>query len=600
MLITDYNRYNSAIFPVIETERFLIIDGKTYDKRSLALLNSEPIEVGIHELKGNLTREVLATKFAAYGDPAAYTIANPWYYNCTEGAQFFNEYDEADRVCSVTDIDNENIEWTFIGDRVLKYDLVNMKCEVIKCPKTPQDIGTEGGPITYSLFLHQDSDYIYLIVGNYYSWAYRHKFRVFNKKTHELTIADSIDTNTVVASSGRNANSMLRILTRHNGIVIYGTNSFMDSRIFTYRAVCLNGNITVTPEKMLWKNTTATNVTSGYVSNNMSMISNMDKYGWVYYPEYLSSSTSASTAKCTICAVKYNATDLVTASAAEQKFDILSVDNRQGIVGDLLKTYFKKQPGEELTDAEWRAALWLPGLENMMHQVHIAGENDEFLVIATINPVSAKADATKLNHSRILVFKRNAPETDPFNLTLTDIVMFKDLDNVEYYTSFFKEATNRYIAISKNKITFFTISNEGKLTYKNLVRPSVITWGLDEYRRLYYIDKTLKPQTFTNTQPYYLETEYKDPTDSYFVYSNQPVTKTMVVKLQNIKKEPVGGVVELSISGSGEFADNGTNFIRVTVPKTGSLDVDIIINSVGTTAISAKLVYNNELAIVGA
>ena len=130
-----------------------------------------------------------------------------------------------------------------------------MKCEVIKCPKTPQDIGTKGGPITYSLFLHQDSDYIYLIVGNYYSWEYRHKFRVFNKKTHELTIADSIDTNTVVASSSRNANSMLRILTRHDGIVIYGTNSFMDTRSFTYRAVCLNGNITVTPEKMLWKNT---------------------------------------------------------------------------------------------------------------------------------------------------------------------------------------------------------------------------------------------------------------------------------------------------------------------------------------------------------
>ena len=56
----------------------------------------------------------------------------------------------------------------------------------------------------------------------------------------------------------------------------------------------------------------------------------------------------------------------------------------------------------------------------------------------------------------------------------------------------------------------------------------------------------------------------------------------------------------LDVSGSGEFADNGTNFIRVTVPKTGSLDVDIIINSVGTTAISAKLVYNNELSIVGA
>ena len=149
MIYGSGDRLDYPTCKVIETNTYIIINGVTFDKKTLAKINITPLEVGFYNMedhKKNLALEICHSIQPLYNAEYMY-----WYGTASER-------EIATHRTTVVDNKNSEIEWVIHGDGIIKYNTVNKTYNVYRLTESV----FKQNPIFDSFFLHQDDNFIYI------------------------------------------------------------------------------------------------------------------------------------------------------------------------------------------------------------------------------------------------------------------------------------------------------------------------------------------------------------------------------------------------------------------------------------------------------
>lgn len=606
-----YKRYAGATFPVIETKRFLIMNGKTYDKKTLAVLNKDILDVGLQTAA--YAEYYICTNVQSAGvmGLAANNGRQVMTGNGTAECNFYNIDGRPSQILSVDDNNRENIEWTIIGDTAIEYNVKDMTFKTYGYLN--QTMVSYANMSSATCFLYQDDDYIYYIHKNESSARHYYRMISFNKTTHVFTVCGNLGDHTYFEYSAQYDPKQVSILWQKDNVSavyiepLYKYTTPMGPHYYTIK--CTGGKMTLTPA-MIWNTKTQYKYDAG--QNFAATISStaptkLDKYGMFTYV------TKTNTQKLWLSISRRDPENFALLGTAQELKELTAAGTRETIAEETVRRVLKKQPDEGITEDDWDTALGikLPAVTYHGIQCYVDGPNDEFLVIFNtcrylydLKTTPAGAGGANgmgngyIEKYKMMVFKRNNPEVDPFDLTLTDVMFFKDYDMISYFHSIFKMSDRKYVCTSCTKCIYVTINDEGRVSVSRIANDNVISWGWDEYNRIYTLDSNKDINIYTDKQPVNVDINYKNPEDAFFRYTESTSTKTAIVKVTNVFGKPVAGLIDLRLAGNGVFENTGTNVYRVTVPQTGELEVNVTLNSVGTITLTGSIVYNNELSII--
>lgn len=547
----------------IETDSFLIINGETYDKKTLAKLNNRPLELGMN----NITTY---NKILCLNQTFDSTIST-WMHDSYRAKLACLAEDSIPRCrCSVVDSSNHNIEWTVYGETVIKMNIEKKTFELFR----------HGYGLISTLFLHQDDDYIYYLCksGDEYAYTYINTIKKLNGEYKNIATAYS-------GSYVQYAN-----LIHKDGSTVYI--EFQDLGTKIVKAFTLSNG--ASEEKSI----TFTEL-------------NLGSYCSSYFSKREKTSKSAYAVNGTSELV-YRTIDALTITGSDKE-SFLTGSKIKGMVEFFKNKYpteVKKEedPGSDMEDTEIIKKFMTFNLDSVgtnkgssyrIIKSMLAGDTDQFLVISTgpgSGAVSLQEDYLK--NCKIMVFKRNNPSEDPFDLTLVDYYRYIDMmPKFGLIGDTYQINPTKFVQNGTFGVRVINLSNEGKLSFKEYYNPDLQTFGFDAMGRLYILRlANTVMEMFSDALPYDIKLSYENKSDAFIPYSNAPVNKNILVDVVNVWNEPVVGNYELALTGDGQFSKTSSTNYRGATNKSGKDTVQLKINKPTTVTVSKKLLYNNELA----
>ena len=563
MIYSDSNRLEYPTCKVVETETFIVINGITYDKKTLQKINTKTLEVGFNNIT-KLNKAILPNISceAEYAVQASY-----------KGILSTIHEDEIPvGKCSVVDNKNSNLEWTFAGESLIEFDLEHntFKTRVLDFFNT-----SSNKQALYNCFvLHQDDSYIYLFA-QYTNestgpTALNYKGLIFNKSTYEIK-----ESSPDISLSGSYAGNAF-ILKKDQGTVIVFTNFLGTMNI--HKLACAAGNITVTK-------LSASSVIKQFGSYTCSVPSKFSTEGKFYLLEQ--------GPKINYC--KYE-NDAFTIEGTEELFTSEKVD---------VKTFLMKKYKISEEDWDTKKAEYFKFSETIFDsykdaRIYTMGENGEFLVVvySGYGVWGDRNTATSLKDNIIAVFQKTEPDSDPLKLSLVDYYSYDEiLPTTGSLAGIFKLNNLTLFQPLQYGIRKYVVGKDGKLEYMDYYNPNIKYFGFDSYNRLYVVNKVNRDlEIFTDQLPYKINIDFENSGDAFISYSDSPVTKNIKVKTVNCFNKPVIGSFELSCNGKAEFTNTSSSFYRGATNKSGEATVGIKIKAPTESTVGMKLIYNNELA----
>lgn len=560
MIYGSSNRLDYPTCKVIETDIYIIINGVTYDKKSLAKLNITPLELGFYNVADHNKNLGLSICHSILPlDTPTYFY---WYGTASE--------DEVPtHITSVADSRDSYIEWTIHGDGVIKYDTTKKTYDVYRL--TESVFSTL--PIYESFYLYQDETWIYIgcRAGDKTSDNIL-KTAVFNKTSGESKFVDDIlsgSYSTQTSILKRDANSVYLFISD------LGTH-------YITKVTCASGGITI-------NNLAKTNIPdigSYCTSLPSKLIGNeffyrLDKGGKLSY-------------------YKLAAGDIIEKVADESLLDEIKIKSK-----DYLKTKYNIQDDQWDTEkSTYLNMLATQAVSYRSWRCYIMGDNNEFLVVVNTSSTESnpKESANNGKTEMVMVYKRNNPDTDPLDLTLVDYKSKNEL----YYSSYglgtiLKLNPKTLYSWGQFGIMVLDLGADGVLTPKYFYNSRISSFGFDKLGRLYTANRDNNViEVYTDKLPYDLEIKYENTSDAYIPFDKNPVTKNIVVTSKNIWGKPVMASFELGCTGDSEFTGSASNTYRGSTNDTGSATVGLKIKGPTTATVGKKLLYNNELQFVDA
>lgn len=543
----------------IETSNFLIINGETYDKKTLAKLNSKQLELGF--LNVTNYNKLLGLSSVFDGTASTWTHAS---YNADVGSCF--EYNVAKNFMSVVDSKDGNIEWSIIGETVIKFNIEKKTFELYR---------SIGYAYTCTMFLYQDDDYIYFAgkIAGTPSAIYLNTIKKSNGEYKNIT----------TAASG-SYYVQFDVLRRQDDKV-YAVSTDLTTK---YHVVisCGGGNITSTPITY-----TEPNSLGGYTGTYMSSLDKETNGGYIV----LANST-----------IKYKIVDNSAITGDDHSDSFISPKKIKGMA-ELLKTKYPEET-KELEDTAiitkymtllYTGATTVNGNGYRQIKCSIAGTNNQFLVISSAPGGGRTNRNDDIEKSCfIAVFKRNNPTEDPMDLTMVDYYRYYDIRPIYGgQGNIFKINNSKYVQNGDFGVRLINLSEEGKLSFKIYYNQDVHCFGLDSLGRLYVVRKAnTQVEMFNDQLPYDITLEYEKEGDEFTPYQSDPIVKNVIVKIKNCYGEPIVGNFELGLSGKAQFSKTSSTTYRGATSVTGSETVGLKITAPTKVCVSKRIIYNNELS----
>lgn len=556
MVYGSSNRLDYPTCKVIETDVYIIINGVTYDKKTLAKLNITPLEVGFYNIADH--NKNLGLSICHSIKPLDGYVYTYWY-----GTSY--EHEVPTHRTSIPDSQNNYIEWTIHGDGVIKYDTTKKTYNVYRL--TEKVFGEL--PIYESFYLYQDNEWIYIgcHAGKKTSTIFKLKTVVFNKISGEAKFADDIVTGSYTSCVNilkRDANSVYIIISD------LGTT-------YIKKLTCASGAISVNnidKTNIPDPGTYCTSFPSKLIDNEyFYRLSSGNKLG--YY--------------------RLIPGDVIEKVEEESLLDEVKIKSK-----DYIKNKFSIQDDQwdtEKTNYLTMLATQVVGYRQW--RCYTMGDNNEYLVVTNVATTETKpTNSTNQGKTEIImVYKRNNPDTDPLDLTLVDYKTKNEL----YYSSYglgaiLKLNPKTLYSWGEFGIMILDLQSDGILKPKYFYNSKLASFGFDQLGRLYTANKDNNVvEVFTDKLPYDLEIKYENTSDAYIPFDKNPVTKNIVVTSKNIWGKPVMASFELGCTGNSEFTQSASNTYRGSTNDTGTATVSLKIKGPTTATVGKKLLYNNEL-----
>lgn len=395
MIYSENTRLNYAVTPIIETKNFIVINQHIYDKKTLALLSNVNLEAGWR----GYTRY---NKLLAMSRVAGVDITN--FHQDTSflghlyGGIFKNNI--SGTVSSVIDSSDQNIEWTISGESLIKFNIRD---------KTFERTTISSVYFPSICIIHQDEDYLYGLGVNHPHGTYASGNSTFLNSRNVVRFSINKTTKAYLAGtnvdSGVNGPFRLHVLgTEGNIVYIY---MCVQGTTKVYAITCANGSQSwpaVTGIPANWSNTS---------SKPYLMPSSPDKYGWMY---------SLNTANG-LCAFKFVGgaidslqTEVLNTSAKIDHTAMADILDMEELDAATRNKYFQPQYAYEGKSQHYSSTY-----NFFYHDCMLMGKDEEYLVHIQQNwhGLANNYGANKyMRH--MAVYKRNDPENDPLDLTLTD------------------------------------------------------------------------------------------------------------------------------------------------------------------------------------
>ena len=557
MIYGDSNRLDYPTCKVIETENFIIINGITYDKKTLAKLNNKPLEVGFFNVEDH--NRNMALEVCHQVQPLRNQQYLYWYSNASE-------HEVPVHRATFTDSKNGEIEWTIHGDGIIKYNTTKKTYDVVRLSSTV----FSQSPIYESFYLYQDDEWIYLgVKTGATSSQTTTNIIVVNKTSCEAKFASNVLlTGSYVVQA--------EILKRDNNNIYIFINDL--GTHYLTKVTCAAGDITTSNIAL----TVAPDLGS-YCGNLPSKLLNNNT-------NFYRLATNSS-----IGYYNLTASDLVEEVSKEEFLTSTKIK---------CKEFLKKKYSIEEDNWESEKTKYLTMNITTVgcyrnQRCYTMGDNDEFLVV--FNGAGAQ-ETTKDNakNENIMVFKRNNPGTDPFDLTLVDYYLKSELYHADYkFGTILKLNPKTLYAWGSFGIMLLDLQPDGKLQPRYYYNTRMKTFGFDRLGRLYAANKDNNiVEMFTDKLPYSLEISYENDDDDYISFNKNPVTKNIKVKSKNIWGKPVIASFELGCTGKAEFSNSASSTYRGNTDDTGSATVGIKIKEPTIATVGKRLLYNNELQFI--
>lgn len=566
MLYTDNDRLNYLVMPIVETKNFIVINQIVYDKKTLVQLASRNFEAGwagvarFNKLIGmTCVTSVQISNFNRDTD-----------YLCHLYGQIENN-NIPSSVASVIDTTDQNIEWTIVGESLIKFNIKN---------KTFERSNISGSNyFTSGQFIYQDEEFLYYVGVANSADSYRYLRPVtINKITKAATFGSNID-------GGANMGVRANILHTEGNVVYVATGCHGNSKYFA--ATCANGS-------QSWGGISGV---PGNFSNTTSLPtilpSTYDRqHGWIYT---LNTANSLAAFKIDGKTMHDIQTESLIASDKIDQSKIVDILELEDEYNDTLRaSYFTPRYAYDGTSVH--ASKYY---NYMHHECMLMGHDQEFLLVLCYNHHCVSQSLATKHYRKMCLYRRNDPENDPLNLTLVD---YFDLTMQElssgYHYWWTKTNDTQLIMAASTSIWFFDINDSGKFTINSMDVLGMSCVGVDEYGRIYTTNTSdTNVEMFNTNVAESIMLSYIDIKDPWIKYSGEPLYKEVKVSTTNMFGRPVSTNFELRLLGPAVFQDSNSKTLRSKTSAIGEKNVRIKFTGVGRVQIARKIIYDDELAI---
>lgn len=558
----------------IETPKHLILDGYLYDKRTLAKVSNERIDVGWNKNPTDDKRTSLGTRFrnqklpeSTYGYQFGYSVDG-----------FFDTNGVSKATAMWIDSTDPTIEWVWCGDSVLRINTVTKEV------KRFVTASTELPYVFRSMAIAQDDDYLYAFVINYSSNNNGNrvvKAVSFHKVNATVKVSFTVGTSVPDTAQIVRHDKVNRLLYVHGMMFRLGR-----ELVLSYA----NGEV-----KQVWyqDNIVGRSSTDYPIVHFTNM--NQNNTAIIY------DSQGSQTAEQWLRLYKFDESKLTKVDEVNLHTDNTRVKN----VFEFLKFKYKDNTTVQnynelqLRQNFIRIATTIPGEQFKFWNI------GNYLVMAIWPSYSYLTRDYDSTWRWIAVWKQNKPDTDPLDITLTDYYWYKELNDAApsiILGQLDKIDDNTFIQqLGETGIRFYTVSDEGKLRWKDVyIGKDWHDMGYDQFKRIYLSninDNSI--QIYSKELPVELTVRYENRLNDPYIEmptGGAPVVKKVLLRSINFYKDAVPAMYELTLEGNAVFISSGEKTVRGQTNTNGEGSEEIKFQDASTTVtIAKKLIYNNEL-----
>ena len=553
---------------VTETVNNLIINGETYDKKTLSKVTQTIVDQGYNGR--DMFNDFFNTTMVTHVNNSRY--CSPYYLSISRTFVLGN----LNPLMSVLDNRDGNIEWTIAGDTVFKFDS-STKAYTTYRSTTLSKSCFSGGTI-----LHQDDNYIYFLAEDIYdevNFTY-HTGYILDKSNGKITKV--LDKTTLYGSYS----NMINILENKSGTVIIQNINMGTHKL--YKAICASGKIELSPISL------PVSYDVGNYCNNIA--TKLDSNNYSYY--------------LTVSGNKLSCVKIVDGVVTGDVIQEVITDSTKIKVDDFLTNKYSLGSIDASVRAQYltftnsyvNTAPTSTNTGYRQFQCSLAGDNDQFLVINNATDKDSLDNKKYTGDQQtcfIAVFRRNDPDNDPMDLTLVDYIRYDEFVFPQGYPKNIYKFDNKKYFMSNDfgHMELILNNDTGKFDKNVYYNPNLITSGYDSYGRLITLSTTSQyVEIFNDRVPNYISIGYKKPGDCYVEYDGLAQTKQISVEVRNIYNKPIEATFELRLEGSAEFTTSSSKIFRGRTGANGKTDVSVKILNPSKIVIGKKIIHSNELS----
>ena len=548
------DRLNYSVAKVLEFDEFLIINGETYDKKTLFKISDNLVEYGLGYGNG-FFQKMFQTKW--FSSPIMGGLRSG---NTSFITNYLRDRNKLGGALSVYDNQNPNIIHIIAGETCIKLNTLTMKYTVARNTKNAFSV-------LNCIFLHQNDDYIYFISqfighsdklsnGCHYVMVYDKNLMEFTYKTQFGTI---------------NAPYSLNFIHKMNDNVYLS--ACVGGNFYLYQILC-DGDTpkvtTLTPLKAVAALKVATlNVVPSEIDKNGIFYKLTNLYN-LSFEKFLDGALVDSG----LDTMFSSNSSLKVDDCLKAKYSLDSIDEAGR------KSYMPMVTGNTGVSSGAGGRLW----ECMLV------DDGKYLVIqhttcnSLINPSV---------NDWIAIFKRN-DENNPLDLTMTDYLPFSELNRSEQLCRHFCKVNENLLGAVGTNIVLQLKIVDGKFVENHLNIQNIYGFGYDSEGRYYF---TTSSSDFleidSDSSASKIELDYVNPVDAFVEIKDGIVKRDVVVSTKNSNGELVKAHFEL-YSTSAKFSNNSLT-IRGQTNEKGKATIPITFSGVFDSMITGRIIHENEL-----
>ena len=548
------DRLNYFVAKVLELDEFLIINGETYDKKTLFKISDSLVEYGLGYGNG-FFRKMFQTKW--FSSPIMGGLKSG---NTSFITNYLRDRNKLGGALSVYDNQNPNIIHIIAGETCIKLNTLTMKYTIARNTKNTFSV-------LNCIFLHQNDDYIYFMsqyIGNSDKLSNGcHYVMVYDKNLMEFTYKTQFGT----------------INTPYSLNLIHK----MDNKV--YLSACVGGvfylhNIQCDSDTPKVTTLTPLKVVAALKVATLNVVpSEADKNG-IFYK--LTNLYNLSFEKILDGALVDSGLDTMFSSNSSLKVDdcLKAKYSLDSIDEAGRKSYMPMVTGNTGVSSGAGGRLW----ECMLV------DDGKYLVIqhttcnSLINPSV---------NDWIAIFKRN-DENNPLDLTMTDYLPFSELNRSEQFCRHFCKVNENLLSAVGTNIVLQLKIVDGKFVENHLNIQNIYGFGYDSEGRYYF---TTSSSDFleidSDSSASKIELDYVNSVDAFVEIKDGIVKRDVVVSTKNANGELVKAHFEL-YSTSAKFSNNSLT-IRGQTNEKGKATIPITFSGVFDSMITGRIIHENEL-----